>query len=93
MLYSDEVSRSLWSGVNNLTQVDQSLDFARNEFGPGGTQCGRRWFYRLRNETYYIKVDVTDKSWKQIPRTRYWCDIYFRDPKDATWFQLKLPNN
>ena len=89
MLYSDQVSKSLWHEINNVDQVDQSLDFARQEFGPSGTQAGRRWFYRIRDEIYWGNGNIDKDIWRRYPRTRYWCDIYFRDPKDATWFQLK----
>ena len=89
MLYSDQVSKSLWHEINNVDQVDQSLDFARQEFGPSGTQAGRRWFYRIRDEFDWSEFGKTTTKWRQVPRIRQWCDIYFRDPRDATWFSLK----
>ena len=89
MLYSDENKNSPWSLINQSDLVDQALDFARQEFGASGTQAGRRWFYRIRNEIYWVKFDQTVSGWRNVPRVRYWCDIYFRNSKDATWFQLK----
>lgn len=87
MLYSNRNRNSPWSTVNQTHGVDQALVFARQEFGPGGTQAGRRWFYRIRDEfEYVIEGDI---KWKNVPRIRQWCDIYFRDPRDATWFNLK----
>lgn len=88
MLYSD-TSDSIWYDVNNIDHVDQLLQRIREELGPSGTQSGRRWFHRVRDEIYYSKVDINETSWKQVPRVRYWCDIYFRDPRDATWIELK----
>ena len=89
MLYSDRTRNSPWSTVNQTHDVDQALVFAEREFGPGGTQAGRRWFYRIRDEIYWGNGNIDKDIWRRYPRTRYWCDIYFRDPKDATWFQLK----
>jgi hypothetical protein len=89
LLYSDENRNSPWSLINQTDIVDQALDFARQEFGASGTQAGRRWFYRIRDEIYWVKFDQTVSGWRNVTRVRYWCDIYFRDPKDATWFQLK----
>jgi hypothetical protein len=89
LLYSDENKNSPWSAINQSDQVDQALNFARQEFGASGTQADRRWFYRVRDELYWVKLDQTATGWRNVPRVRYWCDIYFRDPKDATWFQLR----
>jgi len=89
LLYSDENKNSPWSLINQSDQVDQALNFARQEFGAAGTQAGRRWFYRVRDEFYWVELDQTATSWRNVARVRYWCDIYFRDPKDATWFQLR----
>ena len=90
MLYSDEGRQNLWHDVNNTERVYQMLDWAIKEFGPRGTQQGRRWFHRIRHEIYWINMDlIANNNWRRVPRMRYWCDFYFRDPKDATWFELK----
>ena len=88
MLYSDRTQNSPWSTVNQTHDVDQALVFAEREFGPGGTQAGRRWFYRIRDELVWKTEDNFEK-WRRGSRIIQWCDIYFRDPKDATWFNLK----
>ena len=89
MLYSDRTRNSPWPTVNQTHDVDQALVFAEREFGPGGTQAGRRWFYRIRDEFDWSEFGKTTTKWRQVPRIRQWCDIYFRDPRDATWFSLK----
>ena len=88
MLYSSGDRNSPWSYVNQYWVVDEALELANREFGPGGTQAGRRWFYRIRDELVW-KTEDNFKKWRRGSRIIQWCDIYFRDPKDATWFNLK----
>lgn len=89
LLYTQANRSSPWSSLSHSDAVDQALEFARKEFGANGTQAGRRWFYRFREELFRTTIDQYDGRLRSIPSIRHWCDIYFRDPKDATWFQLK----
>lgn len=88
MLYSSGDRNSPWSYINQYWIVDEALELAEREFGPGGTQSGRRWFYRIREKIVWTQEGTFDK-WKSRPRIIQWCDIYFRNAKDATWFSLK----
>ena len=74
MLYSSGDRNSPWSYINQHHDVDRALDFAEQEFGPGGTQTGRRWFYRIRDEFDYVRESDFQK-WRSVPRIRQWCDI------------------
>ena len=89
LLFSESSRQSPWASLNETDLVDQSLKHARKEFGPSGTQSGRRWFYRFREEIFWSTIGQTKTGWRSVPRMRYWCDIYFRNPQDATWFHLK----
>lgn len=89
LLYTQANRHSPWSAFSYSDEVDHALELARTEFGANGTQLGRRWFYRFREELFWSTVDEAADRWRSIPGVRHWCDIYFRDPKDATWFQLK----
>jgi hypothetical protein len=76
----------------------QVEDFCQQHFGPGGVQKGRRWFYRLITP---VSIEVYhDKTWNRTRhrriREQYAHDytmVYFRDPADAVWFQLKFGVN
>ena len=89
LLHMEYNRNSPWSNTDQSNQVDHALDCARAEFGASGTQTGRRWFYRFRKEIHWVQVVESDTKWHSIPRVRYWCDLYFRDPRDATWLRLK----
>lgn len=89
LLYTESTRNSPWSAFSHTDLVDESLEFARKEFGASGTQAGRRWFYRFRQELFRATIDQSDGRQRSVPVVRHWCDIYFRDSRDATWFQLK----
>jgi hypothetical protein len=75
---AQEQANGWWTRQDYEEAVDYALDLAEQLFGKGGTRKGT-WFHRTR----YEWVDSADFI------KRKWCDIYFRDPRDATWFQLK----
>jgi hypothetical protein len=52
-------------------------------FGPGGTQAGRRWFYRLLNDS--------QAEWRIKGRADMKLVLYFRNSVDAAFFALKKP--
>ncbi len=76
---AQELGNGWWTRQDYEEAVDYALDLAEQLFGKGGTRKGK-WFHRTRFEWLDSAPEVIQ---------RQWCDIYFRDPKDATWFQLK----
>ena len=82
--------------AGNWGVCHQVEEFCKENFGPGGVQKDRRWFYRLLTpvtiEAYH------DKTWgrtrhRRRPTGSYHNDytvVYFRDPADAVWFRLKF---
>jgi len=65
-------------GIWSLTNRD--VELATKLFGPGGTQAGRRWFYRL----------LDGVEWRRKGRnTDMQIVLYFRNSADATFFALK----
>ena len=71
--------------VGNWHNVFDAEEFCQEHFGPGGTQRGRRWFYRLN--------DIANNGVKYKARyvhERCQANFYFRDPRDAVWFSLKF---
>jgi hypothetical protein len=68
-----------WTRASYDEQVEYALTLAKQLFGKGGTRKGT-WFHRTRYEWLDSAPDVIKRKW---------CDVYFKDPKDATWFQLK----
>ena len=77
---NSEHGQGWWTHYSYAEHVTHALILARRLFGKAGMGSDRTWFYRTRHERVSSAPDV-------IRRT--WCDIYFKDPKDATWFQLK----
>lgn len=70
-------------------------EFCTEHFGKGGVQKGKRWFARIVTP---VTIEVyQDKSWGST-MTRHnrrkvgeeYTMIYFRDPADAVWFNLKF---
>lgn len=86
--YSEDDGATWWSTVDWSEDVSDRNLLATQLFGKPGTQCNRRWFWRITEEWYYIRVG-DDKKWHSLPRRRLWYNMYFRSPKDATYFQLK----
>jgi hypothetical protein len=76
---AEEHGQGWWTRQSYEEHVFSMLILAQNLFGKGGTRKGT-WFHRTRYEWLDSAPDVIKRKW---------CDIYFRDPKDATWFQLK----
>jgi hypothetical protein len=74
-----EDGQGWWTRRSFEEHADRTLMLAKELFGPGGTKLKRPWFHRRRFE--WVENTCVLK--------RTWCDIYFKDPKDATWFQLK----
>lgn len=66
---------------------NSDVELAESMFGPGGTQAGRRWFYRYIDQHLH-------KEWRRKGRR---CKIelvlYFRNSADATFFCLKKSQN
>lgn len=76
-----KLDRGLYSGApNNPATID--IAFCVNEFGIGGVQPERRWFYRL--------VD-SNTSWRRVGRRSATLRLmlYFRNEEDITFFLLK----
>lgn len=65
--------------INKYSETPMS--WCRREFGPGGTQQGKRW--------WYTSV-LTGTPSIQTKRPYYEIVMYFRDPMDATLFALKF---
>lgn len=97
LLFSDEGSGNSWWTCRDYSEnVDAALELALILFGKPGTQKGRRWFYRIRQEIYYTRLErdlrLGTVSFVSVPQFRHWCWIYFRDPGDAVWFKLQQDN-
>jgi hypothetical protein len=75
-----------WSGINNV------LDFCSVHFGDGGTQIGRRWFYRIvqPKDTGGVLTRLGRRLRRHLG-LREDCCLYFRDAQDATLFCLMWP--
>jgi hypothetical protein len=63
-------------------------EFCQANFGPGGVQPGRRWFYRLLGAEFETVV-AGGIDYRVMARPDYTA-VYFRDPADAVWFTLKF---
>jgi len=66
----------------------QVQDFCQENFGPGGVQPGRRWFYRLLGAEF--KTVWAGGVDYRVRVTKDYTAVYFRDPADAVWFRLKF---
>lgn len=78
-MLAQERGNGWWTRADYEEAVDYALDLAEQLFGKGGTRAGK-WFYRTRFEWLNSAPEFVQRKW---------CDIYFKDHKDATWFQLK----
>jgi len=89
LLWSEQGAQKAawWNHIDYSTSVASALATAKQHFGAPGVQPGRRWFHRARQEIYYVRSD-TKSGFSLLPAARLWCCIYFRDPRDATWFRL-----
>jgi hypothetical protein len=63
-------------------------EFCQENFGPGGVQPGRRWFYRLLG-CEFKTMSIEGRDYR-VMKTRDYTAVYFRDPADAVWFRLKF---
>ena len=77
---AEEKGNGWWTRQSYDDQVNRTLGLAQRLFGKSGTKSDRAWFHRTRFEWLDSAPEVIQRKW---------CDIYFKDPKDATWFQLK----
>ena len=75
-----KLDRGLYTGVpDNQATID--FAFCTKEFGIGGVQPDKRWFYRLIND-----ID----SWRRVGRrSSLRMMLYFRNEADRTLFLLK----
>ena len=78
-ILAEESGQGWWTHQSYHEDVVRARRLAKQLFGEGGTTPGRSWFYRSRYEHVASAPDVVRRTW---------CDIYFRNPQDATWFQL-----
>jgi hypothetical protein len=76
---AEEHGSGWWTRASYDEQVEYALTLAKQLFGKGGTRKGT-WFHRTRYEWLDSAPDVIKRKW---------CDVYFKNPKDASWFQLK----
>ena len=71
-------------------------EFCSENFGPGGVQKGRRWFARLITpvtiEAYHDETWGRTRHWRHpvADQSEDYTVVYFRDPADAVWFNLKF---
>ena len=63
-------------------------EFCQENFGPGGVQPGRRWFYRLLGAEF--KTVHKEHGVFRVMKAKDYTAVYFRDPADAVWFRLKF---
>lgn len=63
------------------------IAFCTEQFGAGGVQADRRWFYRLLSGTF--KTFQRDGHRFRVMSTPTCVAVYFRTPADAVWFTLK----
>lgn len=62
--------------------------FCTEQFGAGGIQADRRWFYRLLGgEFKTVRVEGHDF---RVAASHDYTAVYFRYPADAVWFNLKF---
>ena len=75
-----KLDRGLYTGApHNPATID--ISFCIKEFGVGGVQQERRWFYRLINDR---------ESWRRVGRrSSLRMRLYFRSEADRTLFLLK----
>ena len=66
----------------------QVEEFCQENFGLGGVQKGRRWFYRLLGADF-TTVHKEHGAFRVKINDGYTA-VYFRDPADAVWFRLKF---
>ena len=86
--YTEDDGASWWTAQDWTEEVEAHQQLAHKLFGEPGTQCNRRWFWRVTEEWFQHRIG-DDKKYHTIPRRRLWYNMYFRNPKDATYFQLK----
>jgi hypothetical protein len=61
----------------------EDLEICFKLFGSGGTSKDKRWFYRLIEQTVWIRKGSRGEY------REYELHLFFRDSKDATLFLLK----
>lgn len=75
-----KLERGAYTGVIG-SQTENDIRFCAKEFGTGGTQPDKRWFYRLLNN---------QTEWRRVGRrSSLILVLYFRNEADVTYFLLK----
>jgi hypothetical protein len=75
-----KLERGRYTGVIG-SQTENDINFCRQEFGNGGVQPDRRWFYRLLEKQH---------DWRRVGRrSSLKLVLYFRNESDITLFLLK----
>lgn len=81
-LKTTKVRAGSWGCAHGVTK------WCEIQFGAGGVQSDRRWFYRLlAGEFKTVLIDGVDYRMRVTPA---YTAVYFRDPADAVWFTLKF---
>jgi hypothetical protein len=81
--------------LSSYDLVYDALEFCQAEFGAGGVQRDRRWFYRILNAWDGYLEQVFNHAAqplfvRQRHRVKAYVAVYFRNAADATWFSLKF---
>ena len=75
-----KLERGQYTGVIG-SQTENDIKFCEQEFGAGGVQSGRRWFYKLLEKQH---------DWRRVGRrSSLKLVLYFRNEEDITYFLLK----
>ena len=75
-----KLERGQYTGVIG-SQTENDIKFCEQEFGKGGVQSGRRWFYKLLEKQH---------DWRRVGRrSSLKLVLYFRNEEDITYFLLK----
>lgn len=75
-----KLERGQYTGVIG-SQTENDIKFCRQEFGAGGVQSGKRWFYKLLEKQH---------DWRRVGRrSSLKLVLYFRNEEDITYFLLK----
>lgn len=92
-LLDDQGSMIVLFSPNNRhdPRSQHRIDKATELFGPPGLTPDRRWHYRHTTNWTYRHEPIKDGAYYSLPYSETWFHMYFRDPKDAAWFQLNYP--
>lgn len=69
--------------IDRGNYVVEDLELCNDLFGPSGTSTDKRWFYRL------ICTKLWRRKGNRLGYREYELHLFFRDPKDATYFLMK----